>query len=488
MIMGKINVRNSIILMILWCCFLFLIILHYYDFNYYNKTSLILVLSIALIIVCGFCFKRDNQTVLQGQYLRISNLFLLGFIIVHFQFYIDLVLGNFDLSRQDLIVNQNVLVKSAIISSIALVCFCLGYIYKQNKSNLKIKDEENAKNKIINLKGVKVLIVLFFIGFIVTTPSSYYKGGYNSTELSQLSLYFQSFLILSIIGYLILNTRNLFLEKSKVLSFFAFIRYNGFIMIFVIIGFCFLVMISGDRGPILQIALSFIGCYCILNRKKYKISIIVGGTFLAAVLVSFLAYFRHYEGTGNIIDMIQYSSEMKSDAVSSKLSFSPSTFELSKSVKTMHASVMYTEKEGHTFGLFQGFQIIGIIPGMGQLIMPLFGIDSEMLKSSRFLTEQLNADHGLGTTAVADIWLDFGIIGIVIVFFIFGYFLRKMDEYMYSHLSLNIFLYILIAVFLSKAFYIGRSTILILFRDVVLGYIVLLIGIKFVRGSKKVIK
>lgn len=488
MIMGKIDIHNSIIRMVLWCCFLFLIILHYYNFNYYNKTSLILVLSIALIIACGFCFKRDNQKVLKRQYLRISNLFLLGFVIVHFQFYIDLVFGNFELSRQDLIVNQNVLIKSAIISSIALVCFCLGYIYKLNKSNLKIKKEENVKNKIINLKGVKVLIVLFFIGFIVLTPSSYYKGGYSSAELSQLPSYFQSFLILSIIGYLILNTRNLFLEKRKALSFLTFIRYNGVIMTLFIIGFCFLVMTSGDRGPILQIVLSYIGCYCILNRKKYKIVFIVGGIFLAAFLVSFLAYFRHYEGTGNIIDMIQHSSEMKADAVSSKLSFSPPTFELSKSVKTMHASVLYTEKEGHTYGLFQGFQIIGIIPGMGQLIMPLFGIDSEMLRSSRFLTEQLNADHGMGTTVVADIWLDFGIIGIVIIFFIFGYFLRKIDEYMYSHLPLNIFLYILIVVFLSKAFYIGRSTILILFRDVVLGYIVLLMGIKFVRGSKKVIK
>ena len=64
--MGKIDVRNSIILMILWCCFLFLIILHYYDFNYYSKASLILVLSIALIIACGFCFKRDNHFLQQS--------------------------------------------------------------------------------------------------------------------------------------------------------------------------------------------------------------------------------------------------------------------------------------------------------------------------------------------------------------------------------------------------------------------------------------
>lgn len=486
--MGKIDVRNSIILMILWICFLFLIILHCYDFNYYNKTSLILVLSIALIVACGFCFKRDNQKVLKGQYLRISNLFLLGFIIVHFQFYIDLVLENFDLNRKDLIVDQNVLVKSAIISCLALVCFCLGYLYKLKKRIILIQEEDNLESKIINLNVLKVLLIIFFIGFIVTTPSSYYKGGYSSTELSQFSLYFQSFLILSIIGYLVLNTRNLILLKRKNLSFLNFIKYNGVILTSLIITFCFLVMVSGDRGPILQIFLIYVGCYCILNRKKYKIVFVTGGVFLAAFLVSFLAYFRHYDGTGNVLDMIQHSSELRVNAVSSKLSFSSSTFELSKSVRTMHASVLYTEKEGHTYGLFQGFQLISIIPGMGQLIMPLFGIDSEMLKSSRFLTEQLNADHGLGTTVVADIWLDFGIIGIVLVFFIFGYFLRKMDEYMYSHLSLNIFIYILIAVFLSKAFYIGRSTILIIFRDVILGYLILLIGINLVRSSRKKIK
>lgn len=484
--MVKSSIRNPITSVFLWCCFLFLLLLYYYNFNTYHKERLVLVLTVASVVVFCFAFKKDSRQELSGQYLRVSNLFLLGFIIVHFQFYIDLVLGNFDLGRQDLIVNNNILVKSAVISSIALVCFCLGYLRKLKRNTLKNNPAIPEEGKSINLNGVKALIVAFFIGFVAVTPSSYFKGGYSSTELSQLSLYFQSFLILSIIGYLILNTRNLFLEKRKVSNFLVFIRYNGVFLTFFIAGFCFLVMVSGDRGPILQIVLSYLGCYCILNRKKYNIIFIGSVTILAAFVVSFLAYFRHYEGTGNLFDMIRHSSELRSDTVSSKLSFSPSTFELSKSVRTMHASVLYTEKEAHTYGVFQGFQLISIIPGVGQLIMPLFGIQSENLKSAYFLTEQLDADHGLGTTVVADIWLDFGIAGIMLSFYIFGYFLRKIDEYTYSHLSLNIFWYILIAVFLSKAFYIGRGTILTIFRDVVFGYILLWIGIYFIKIPNKI--
>jgi hypothetical protein len=485
--MPKINMRNSILSMLLWCCFLFLILLHYYNFTSYDKGTLFLVLIITLISICCFSFKRDNQNELRGQYLRVSNLFLLGFIIVHFQFYIDLVLGNFDMGRQDLVVSRDIIIKSAVISSIALVCFCLGYFYKLKKNNLK-KNNTIDVIKIFDLKGLKILITIFFIGFIGATPVSYYRGGYATIELSQLSLYFQSFLIVSIIGYLILNTRNLFLKKQKAENFFKFIRYNGTLLTLLIGVYCFLVMVSGDRGPILQIGLSYVGCYCILNRKKYNILFIIGATFLAAFIVSFLAYFRHYEGTGNFADMVRQSSEMETDAISNKLSFSPSTFELSRSVRTMHASVLYTESEEHTYGVFQGFQIISIIPGVGQLIMPLFGTNNEMLKSSFFLTNQLDADHGLGTTVVADIWLDFGVLGIILSFYIFGYFLRKIDEYTYSHLPLNIFWYILIAVFLSKAFYIGRGTILVLFRDVVLGYIILLIGIYIIKNSNKSIK
>jgi len=243
-------------------------------------------------------------------------------------------------------------------------------------------------------------------------------------------------------------------------------------------------MMSGDRGPILQIIIAYFTCYCILDLRKYNIIIIVAAVAVGAFIISFLAFFRHYDGTGNLIDMIRHSSAMQADMVSSQMSVSPSTFELSKSVRTMHASVSYTEDNGYSYGIFQGFQLIGIIPGLGSLFTIFFGIDNEMLKSSRFLTNHLGSDHGLGTTVVADIWLDFGIIGILVIFFIFGAFLRRVDENMYSRIPLSVFWYILIIVFISKAFYIGRSTILILFRDVVIGYIIMLVGI-YVIGYNK---
>ncbi|MNK00943.1 hypothetical protein D3C87_187360 [compost metagenome] len=466
--------------MILWSCFLFLMLLHYYNFTSYDEGNLFFVLMITLISVCCFCFKIDNLKELRGQYLRVSNLFLLGFIIVHFQFYIDLLLGNFDLGRQDLVVNQNIIIKSAIISSIGLTSFFLGYIFKLKKIDAN-KFKETFISKTMDLTGLKILISLLFAVFIISTPFSYFMGGHISTELSALSQYVQSFFILTSIGYLILNTRNVFLMGYKAANFFDYVKCNGKFITVVLALFCFLIMMSGDRGPILQITLVYVSCYCILNRKKFSIFFVVAIIFLAAFIVSFLAYFRNFEGTANLVDMIQQSSEMKDEMVSSKQSFSPITFELSKSVRTMHSAVTYTEDNGYTYGVFQGFQLISIIPGVGQLIIPLFGMDSEMLKSSYFLTNQLDGDHGLGTTVVADIWLDFGILGIILGFYIFGYFLRKIDEYTYSHLPLNIFWYVIIAIFLSKAFYIGRSTIIVLFRDVTFCYLLLLIGVYLIR-------
>lgn len=481
--------RNSIVIAFQLCLLLLLFLFYFTDHKTFEKGKLFSVIIILLSSILCFLAKKDTYKILQGQYLTISNLFILGFVIVHFQFYIDLLFGNFDLSRTDLIIDRKLLVKSATISSIALTCFFLGYLYKLKKNDPKnFAYDAKQNSRIINLIGVKVLMILLFIIFIISTPFSYFRGGHITVEIPAISQYSQSYFILVSIGYLILNTRNIFLSGCQAKNLLTFIRLNGYFLTILLGLFCFLIMMSGDRGPILQIVLSYVACYCILNRKKFNIFFVVISIFLAASVVSFLSFFRHFDGTGNLFSMIEQSSEMKAEMVSSKRSMSPSTFELSKSVRIMHASVSYTETYGHTYGVFQGFQIISIVPGAGLLIKSLYGIDDEMLKSSRLLTQFIGADHGLGTTVVADLWLDFGIIGIVLAFLFFGFFLRRLDEYTYSHLSLNILWYILVAIFLSKAFYIGRSTIIILFREVVFAYIILLIGIYLVKITMSKIK
>lgn len=474
--MTKSKFRNTIVLFFLIFTLLIVSYMYYMDNNTYSVLNLTIVFSLFLFSLLNFIMKKETFGILNRQYLKASNLFLLGFTIVHFQFYLDLILGNFDINRQDLIINKDIIIKSSIISTISFITFCIGYQYKMNK-NSHLNFKENKRSKFLNLNFLKVLIILLFLAFITLTPLSYFKSGYISTELSSLSLNSQNLLIVSIIVYLILNVRNIFILKKQVKNFLEYIKETGFLITSIIIFYCFLVMISGDRGPILQIVLSYVASYFILQRKKINILTVLSTVFIGAFFISFIGYFRNLKGGGNISEMVEQTIISRESVVSNKRSFSPETFELSKSVRVMHASVSHTEKYGHTNGFFQIFQIIGILPGFGSIIKKITGVDNKMYKSSNFLTNEIGEDHGLGTTVIADIWLDFGLIGILFILFYFGYFLRLIDEYMYSHLTLNAFWYVLIIVFISKSFYIGRSTIIDVFRETSLGFIVLIIGV-----------
>src|SRR5690606_18392856 len=315
--MVAISNRNSFALLILIFCFFILCFFYAFQLKTFSIHYLISVLIINIVIILCFISKKDSLELLTGQYLRVSNLFLLGFIIVHFQFYLDLVLGNFDLGRTDLIVDEKVILKSSIISTIALLSVIMGYFWKLMRTQRTQKKVNEQSSNYIELFGVRIMIYLFFLLFIISTPASYFRGGYVTVELTTISEYTQSFLILSIIGYLILNTRNYLLAGYKAGNIFKFIRYTGLFTTLLILIYCLLIMMSGDRGPILQIIIAYFTCYCILDLRKYNIIIIVAAVAVGAFIISFLAFFRHYDGTGNLIDMIRHSSAMQADMVSS---------------------------------------------------------------------------------------------------------------------------------------------------------------------------
>src|SRR5690606_1604389 len=114
------------------------------------------------------------------------------------------------------------------------------------------------------------------------------------------------------------------------------------------------------------------------------------------------------------------------------------------SVRTLHAAVDHTERNGYYYGVFQGVQIIGIIPGLGIYIQNLLNVDFHSFGSAAFLTFEIlgsNPTHSLGTSIIADIYLDFGILGVIIIFFLFGMFVRYLEIGMYNRTVISLFLF-----------------------------------------------
>lgn len=462
--------------------FFILIILGFFLFLEFLSVPFVLESSylakvLSIVLVATFCFivKREYNIRLKGQYFRVSSLFVIGFILVHFQIYVDYVVGNYQYMGHDYLIDTTIVPKSIVISSLALVAFYLGYFYRLNKS-------ANSRNRIISNKpdipifsrGLVVLCYFLFILFIVNIDLRFFSGGmYGSEELGAIATYSHLYFVYAVFGIIILNSININRQDHTNISFYRYIRMQGAPLLIILAIYLPLILMSGDRGPALQIGVVFIGGYIFSQNKKLKGLYYIFLLGAGILFVSILGVARAVEMEGGSYwDRFENIGE-RQQSLSSSNSISPNTMELATVVRTLHVAVSYTEAYGFANGLFQAYQIVGIVPGLGTVFQNMTGKDQSELRSAEFVTGLLKADWGMGTTCVADVYLDFGIIGVIIAFLLFGYFLRYIDERSVSLGDYNLWIWVIVFLFLSQAIYIGRSTIISVFRDAFLTYIII---------------
>jgi len=440
-----------------------------------TKYFLINILIINIFSLFVFSLRTETNKYLKNQYLKILYLFLVGFIIVHFQIYVEYSLDNYKFFGRDYFLDESLVSKAILISSIALNTFLIGYLsYKNN--NIRIN-----KSNIIYHPTQIILFFNFvlFIFFLITNDTSYYSGGYGEggEVLSGFPGFFQQFYVFSIISYVTVITRNSIVCQTKVNNIISFISlFNKFFLLFVTI-FLFLILLSGDRGPIIQIGIVFLASFLIITKRKLNLIVILLFLIVSSSFFSFIGYYRTFKETNSIVNKIELAVEAKKVSGKSK-AFSPNTLELAGSVTTFHAALIYTENGSYTYGIFQGYQLLSIVPGFRFLFKNITGIDGDNVVSTKFLTILIQGDnitHGSGTTAIADVYLDFGLIGTIIIFFVFGYFLRKLEFKIFSDIIPSVLNLTFFFVFISKAVYIGRSQIVFVLKEAIIVYLIIVI-------------
>lgn len=411
-------------------------------------------------------------------FFRISTLFILGYSIVHFQMYIEYLLGNYQMLGHNYLIDERIMNKALSISSLGLLFFLLSYSFFK-----KPKLENEKKEKYIhNPRNIKLLIYLFFFSFLIFTPYQYYLGRYGrgGVELSYLSVSSSQLLLYSILLYLVIKTINYRGMLNKSISIFAFIKIYDLGILLVIVTYCALSIMSGDRGPLIQILLAFLASYSLIQNKNTSFLKIVLFLIISSSFLTFVAYYREQKEIDNFSEKIENAVVSMSTARRAE-TFSPKTIELSVSIRAFHAAILYTDNHAHTKGVFQGFQLVSIIPGARHIIVKLTGIDLDNLVSTKFLTKIIqegNVTHGLGTTCVADIYLDFGTLGVIIFFSLFGVMISYCEYKVYNFRSEQVLILIIFFVSISLSIYLGRSQILTVIKDSVSIYLIYVLLVK----------
>ena len=412
-------------------------------------------ISLILALVLFFCYHEVNP-LLKKNYMRIVTIFLVGYILVHFFMYLAYLISDVDYIIGIDYIDSRVVNSAAICSLVSLITFLIGYCTTTHSFHIKEGFQISTKGKFLG-----IVQMLSFILFFITIDKRYFQGGYGEIQnheggLSVITSLSQQIFISSCIAKVILV-----IIQNKSLSFKQYLKsYSINYYIWVSI-YCLLVIMSGDRGPLIQIAFSFLAGYFLINKLKFGIKRIIPLFLAGTIALNFLGALRSFTGGLNTKDISQAQSVL-SDNMSERNVIFATTSELSVVVRSYNAIFYDAVKNGTISGLGFLDQLFGIVPGLRPLIIyPIFEWDKRTrpIDTNNLSTMVLNQDHGMGTSCCGDIFYNFGMIGTAFIFFVFGIFVKKMDFELYSQKH-NVLAFAFAFNYLLLAVYLGRGKLL----------------------------
>lgn len=122
-------------------------------------------------------------------------------------------------------------------------------------------------------------------------------------------------------------------------------------------------------------------------------------------------------------------------------------------------AVEYIDNYGYTFGENMLGGVVGIIPFMASSL----SLDMNKLSSAEVLTKDAHealqtpesAQVGLGTTIIADIYLSFGVIGVIFFMYVLGYWISRLQG---NALLMDYYSLIIYSAFVANSVFVARAS------------------------------
>ncbi len=426
--------------------------------NAMDETYLIVALLFVFFSLFYF-FDVRKKAGLSKRPFSLTLLFVLSYIIVFFQFPLDVLLSSFsDRSlHHTIIYDERVFIKSVWYLVSFFVLLTLGMGFQANK--FKKCSVLNTEYRIIGTRSFYLLFYVFFILHIVTVNPGYYDAT-NDRELSGIAN--------SILGYFVILLPicfgvTIYNYKIKSNNAFGGIGIKEYIKLFpltfilIILLFSFVTFLAGDRGPAIRALILLVFGYYIVSNKsvsyfKFFSLLIFAGFFLSTIkLVGAINY------NEDIVNSFISASERLNESAKSE-SISPYTAELSASFRSYNIafSLWYSGYSLYALGAVVGF-LMGI-PYAVTIFMKVFDLNSVDVNSSNFITDYVGESYGLGTSIVGDALLNTGFVFPLFLAFFIGRLFMKIDLSFFMNTS-NVFIYSIGMYYLMTSVVLARASI-----------------------------
>ena len=253
-----------------------------------------------------------------------------------------------------------------------------------------------------------------------------------------------------------------------------------YIFLFTLLIYLGIRLMSGDRGPVIYTVMAIILGYTYSTRLYFKKSIIIIIAVVGMTAVTVAGLSRAMVST-SLKDKLSFGIEAYQTV--GNISVSPITMELAGSIRCNQLALKDINMDNSDFhyGEFQ-LRYLGTILLTNRVVELLFPTKIENTSSADYLTikhfEGNDVRFGLGSSCVADFYLDFGIIGILGGMFLVGIVFKKLDSVMVDERrKCTGFLWVSLLIGLgSFSIYLPRSVFLFLFRTPIYMSVVLYVN------------
>lgn len=424
----------------------------------YNEKIMCITLCMSLLSVFTYIVTIKNDKNLRGQYLRTAYVFFIGFLIVFFQKNLDLVLHNINKS-DTVFASASVICSCALFSLIGLSSFVIGSSVAISKTTpyRKVKMTTIPTRFVIFQKW---LFIIFVAIYIVYNMSKILSGSFIYNEdtmaesagsLSNYSVVMIQVLIFTILCSNVITLRNV---KNKA-SLLTFIRMNGLMFLVPLIIYLSLVFMTGDRGPILTTVLAYVITYVIATQKKINFVTLFLAVFIGGSALSIIGTVRKSNNLLTVQDILSYENQEDEESVI------PVTKELAGSYMTFTYSVAKVPSQHDYFYGVMKLRDLGYsVPFLYRAIPFIYSKNEHENGSTSYCTyliQGLNRTYGNGSSLLADIYLDFGLIGIIFVMMLLGFLIVHIDNILF-HSTSPYWLVTSVACF-SYSIYLSRATL-----------------------------
>lgn len=450
--------------------------IHEAQSNMFNITYSIFIFACVIIYLI-------SSTKLYRNSVKYDLFFLLGFCIVHFQIPVIFSLGFTNLYTDFVILNKNLMNYLTWFSGVSILFWMIGsqlvsfYLFGR-----KIKPQIKEIKKIIIRQPIAdIFLIIVFLGFVIVAGkpllSGVYDGGQSwGANATYFYMLLRAFLIVRIFYFFYINNDT----PSIQVLFFRFL--NEKTLFFITVSYILLFFIGGQRSSILELLILIVCCFSVYI-KKIPFFIILIGLVVGGFIFTLLGMGRTANSSelkGNILSRGFEAFESKNESISLP------TDELSGSNKITYIAFEYFPSEiNYLYGKTMLVDILGVIPFSGKLLLgDSRALDSTSTLLFTYLDQGTHSSYGAGSEVLADVYINWGVIGTFITFFVFGGFISFLQ--FKFHITKEFYWSLIAAAIIISALFINRAQLLSPLKDIF--YVLIFVKIFFKEIKFKIVK